>query len=288
MLNKHCAMLSPNAEAPRRVGAMMLGGVLCIVRCLMPCLMLCPMLSLALCLMLYTAARAQPVAAATAPAAAGSAPLTRAQVDATAQALRSYPTLRGERPTRSLQFKPSDRKPEPSAATPAWLLWLGELVGWLNQAGRWLVWALMAVALAALALWLRRWWLAAAGRGKDQALQLPTQVRGLDIAPESLPADIGSAAWQLWQGGQQLAALSLLYRGALSLLVHRHAVPIRSSSTEGDCLHLAQARLAPGSNSYLLNLVAAWRQAVYAARWPSSDTVKALCEGFSALQAARP
>ena len=271
-------MLLPNAEAVGRLCAALRCGALRLTMCMTMC----------------TAVQAQPVATPAtpatpaAPSTAGSAPLTRAQVDATAQALRSYPTLRGERPTRSLQFKPSDRKPEPSAATPGWLLWLGELVGWLNQAGRWLVWALMAVALAKLALWLRRWWLAAAGRGKDQALQLPTQVRGLDIAPESLPADIGSAAWQLWQGGQQLAALSLLYRGALSLLVHRHAVPIRSSSTEGDCLHLAQPRLAPGNNSYLLNLVAAWRQAVYAARWPSSDTVKALCEGFSALQAPRP
>ena len=207
-------------------------------------------------------------------ASATSAPLTRDQVDAAARALRSYPTLAGERSVRRLHLKPSaDTEPDPPEAMPSWLLWLGEFASWLNQGARWLVWGLIALALGLLALQLRKWLRPAWGDAGSQTLKLPAQVRGLDIHPESLPADVGAAAWRLWLDGQQLAALSLLYRGALSMLVHRHAVPIRSASTEGDCLGLAQPRLAPGSLAYLQNLVAAWRQAVYAARWPSSETV---------------
>ena len=47
----------------------------------------------------------------------------------------------------------------------------------------------------------------------------PTHVRDLDIRPETLPADIGAAARQLWERGEQRAALALLYRGMLSRLV---------------------------------------------------------------------
>ena len=83
----------------------------------------------------------------------------------------------------------------------------------------------------------------------------PSHVRELDIRPESLPDDIGAAALAVWERGEQRAALALLYRGLLSRLVHAHGVPIRASSTEGDCLALAQSRLAAGSAQYAARLV---------------------------------
>ena len=49
----------------------------------------------------------------------------------------------------------------------------------------------------------------------------------------------------LWDRGDHRAALALLYRGLLSRLVHVHRVPIRDSSTEGDCLALAARCLTP-------------------------------------------
>src|SRR4029079_6929748 len=77
----------------------------------------------------------------------------------------------------------------------------------------------------------------------DDGFVAPTHVRDLDIRPESPTDDIGAAARQLWDRGEQRAALALLYRGMLSRLAHVHRVPIRDSSTEGDCVELASAQL---------------------------------------------
>jgi hypothetical protein len=219
-------------------------------------------------------------------AAPGPGELSREQVDATARTLRDIPTLIGTQPVKRLRFKTEEQARRPSGDTPEWLRWIADFVRWFNDAGRWLVWLGLALALAWLLLRLRRWF---GGRGAadgDAALVLPTQVRGLDIRPDTLPDDVGAAAWALWQRGQTLACLSLLYRGALSQLVHGHGVPIRASSTEGDCLRLAQPRLAAAALAYLRSLVAVWAQAVYAARAPSAEQVRPLCEGFVQLRPA--
>jgi hypothetical protein len=233
-------------------------------------------------------AHAQPpgdVAAAASPATV----LTREQVDEQAQNLRQLPGLTGSRTQRSLRLKPDDRPPPEPDATPDWMHWLQDFAAWFNDAGRWLVWGLMALALAVLLLRLRSLarLLGLRAETLTEPLALPTQVRGLDISPESLPDDVGAAAWVLWQAGQPLAAMSLLYRGALSKLVHLHQVPIRSSSTEGDCLALAAPHLQAPARQYLVQLVGSWRQAAYAARWPADPDVQQLCQRFRALD-ARP
>jgi hypothetical protein len=224
--------------------------------------------------------------AAAAPGAA-SAP-TRDEVDTLAQALRQEPGLLGSRQVRKLHFRESDeapRKPEPDRDSAVWR-WIRDFVAWFNEFGRWLVWTVIAVAVALLLLRLWRLVEAAGGTGTPRSLNLPTQVRGLDIRPDSLPDDIGGTAWRLWQAGEQLAALSLLYRGALSQLVHGHAVPIRASSTEGECLRLAQPRLAQPALGYLRLLVRAWGEAVYAQRWPAAGEVQSLCQDFARLRPA--
>lgn len=235
------------------------------------------------------ASLASPASAASG-AAVATSPLTRDRVDTLARALRDEPSLMGKRKSQELRLKPrEDKPPPPREAMPAWLRWLGNFVSWLADAGRWLVWGLLAVAVALLLLRLRRLWQGGVRwRGSAGALHLPGQVRGLDIRPEALPDDVGAAAWALWQGGQRQQALSLLYRGALSRLVHRHEVPIRSSSTEGECLRLAQPRLPAPALAALRPLVAAWMQAVYAERWPDDAAVQALCRHFSALDTPRP
>ena len=108
-------------------------------------------------------------------------------------------------------------------------------------------------------------------------------MRDLDIRPESLPDDVGAAALALWERGEQRAALALLYRGTLSRLVHVHTVPIRASSTEGECLALAKQRVPAEAVSYTTQLVETWTGAVYGARTPASGVVQALCAEFAAL-----
>ncbi len=206
--------------------------------------------------------------------------LTRDQVDEVAQSLRDIPTLTGNRTERELRLKqPEDETPQrrPSGSAK----WLVDFIAWLNEAGRWGVWMLAATALVLTALRLRGGWSRGGGAPGNERLAPPTHVRDLDIRPETLPEDVGGAAWDLWQAGQVPAAMSLLYRGALSRLVHAHAVPVRASSTEGDCLRLAATRLAPPAQGYLQDLVDCWRETVYAARTPAAERGRRLCEAFA-------
>lgn len=217
---------------------------------------------------------------------AAKAELTREQVDARARTLRDLPGLNATKVERSLRLKLDDETPErpKEHEMPSWLRWLTDFVDWLNESGRFLVWFGLALAVALLVLRLR-----GVLRGQAapaEALHLPTHVRELDIRPESLPEDIGAAALALWRQRQARAAMSLLYRGALSVLVHRHAVPIRASSTEGDCLRLARPQLGGDVLAYLEGLVGAWRQTVYADRPPADTEAERLCTGF-ALQFPR-
>jgi hypothetical protein len=111
----------------------------------------------------------------------------------------------------------------------------------------------------------------------------PTHVRDLDIRPETLPPDIGAAARKLWDGGDHRASLALLYRGMLSRLAHVHGVPIRDSSTEGDCLALAVNRLPADKCVYLSRLVRAWQRLGYGREPVQASTAFALCEEFGSV-----
>ena len=110
--------------------------------------------------------------------------------------------------------------------------------------------------------------------------RLPSHVRELDIRPESLPADIGAAVRALWLAGERRAALSLLYRGALSRLVHSYGVAIGDASTEGDCVRLARGALPTASADFVAALVQAWQVAVYGDRVLATEHVLRLCDDF--------
>ena len=71
----------------------------------------------------------------------------------------------------------------------------------------------------------------------------------------------------------------VLYRGALSQLVHRRGVRLLSSHTESEVLALAP----PESAAYLRILVDAWRACAYARRPPGADAVEALARGYRSL-----
>ena len=75
---------------------------------------------------------------------------------------------------------------------------------------------------------------------------------------------------------------ALLYRGLLSRLVHVHLVPIRDSSTEGDCLSLASRHLKDEERkTYVASLVRLWQRAVYGGEQVPTESVLALCDGFA-------
>ena len=74
-------------------------------------------------------------------------------------------------------------------------------------------------------------------------------------------------------------ALSLLYRGALSWLVHERHLEVRAGDTEADCLRSVTARGDPATG-YFEQLVTAWQQAAYAGRMPTLTATEQLCVGW--------
>ena len=207
---------------------------------------------------------------------------TRQQVNAELDTLRVDPELGGTQKQKTLRLKEQDpfKKPPPKTEPSPFLAWLREFSRWMTDAGRLVVWVLAALAVALFIVGLRHWVRARGVDFKGTGAVLPSHVRDLDIRPESLPEQVGLAAAALWQRGEHRAALSLLYRGALSQLVHQHAVPIRAASTEGECVALAATRLPPERSAFFGRLVQAWQLAVYGARLPESSSVLALCADF--------
>ena len=67
----------------------------------------------------------------------------------------------------------------------------------------------------------------------------------------------------------------------LSRLAHVHEVPIKDSSTEGDCLALAARKLDAARVEYATQLVRTWQRATYGGLTIDSATVHGLCAGFS-------
>lgn len=173
-------------------------------------------------------------------------------------------------------------KPAKVRHIPAWIEWLGGLFSWFAQTSRFLFWAVMVVLAGFLGIFLIRLLRGArSGGAAADRFTPPTHVRDLDIRPESLPDDIGAAARQLWQSGERRGALALLYRGLISRLVHVYGVPIRSSSTEGECLALAAPRLHENPQRYASRLIKIWQLAVYGGHEPPPDAVFALCDEFA-------
>ena len=212
------------------------------------------------------------------------------EVQAAVKALQSDPLMGGLERHRRLHW----REPDPAKDTqPA--AWLVRVLHWFAQAGAWLASSARALVIVAVALCVAllgaliwRAWLRNPQSTKGAEGLPPTHVRGLDIRPDELPADVPGAARALWQAGDQRAALVLLYRSLLSRLAHGFQVPIRDSSTEGDCLSLARGRLPEAAQAYAAEFLRAWLSAVYAGQWPEAARFEALCAGHMQLQGAAP
>jgi hypothetical protein len=209
--------------------------------------------------------------------------VTDAQMQAAIDKVKADPNLAEVRKIKTLRQVDDKEK---AKERPPWLKriasWIGDLFSVLVGSGRFIFWAVLAALLGLLLVYL---WRLVRGMGlpeRSARLEAPSFVRDLDIRPESLPDDIGASARRLWDGGEHRAALALLYRGLLSRLVHVHRVPIKDSSTEGDCVALASRHLADEERKlYVASLVRVWQRAVYGGETLPTETVHTLCDQFS-------
>jgi hypothetical protein len=219
------------------------------------------------------------------PTTESSGPPGREEIARALDLVKADPNLATERTITTLQWRNSSEKK--TSKSPAWMAWIAGLFGWIGQSARVLVWCAVAVLAGMLVVFLVRLARGQRTAAREAPFVAPTHVRDLDIRPETLPADIGAAARALWDRGAHRAALSLLYRGLLSRLVHVHRIPIRDSSTEGDCLALAARHLAPAKHEYASRLVHVWQRAVYAQEEIQASAVHPLCDGFTGALGAQ-
>lgn len=221
---------------------------------------------------------------------AESGPLSRQEIAAAVEKLRADPNLRLSEKKRVLKRNEAAReKTKPASASPSWLSWIADAFEWLASAARVLVWVIAILLAGVLGLVIKR---LIESRGERSlpvaAFSMPTHVQNLDIRPESLPDDIGAASLELWERGEHRAALALLYRGLLSRLAHVHGIPIRDSSTEGDCLALAAVRLPVQPSAYATQLIRLWQRTVYGNMDPAPEEFRAMSTGFAAAIDAAP
>lgn len=152
--------------------------------------------------------------------------------------------------------------------------------GVLALLGQIVMWMLAAALLASLIwmLWINRHVLRLGAGGKaTSAARKARVVMGMDVSPETLPADIPAAAMALWRQGRHHEALGLLYRGAISRIIETAGVDIHESDTEGDCLRRVEEAGSAARPDYFRGITGAWMRLAYARRDPDEAEVEALC-----------
>jgi hypothetical protein len=184
-------------------------------------------------------------------------------------------------PGHELRWHSTQSSPETSGSLPDWVRDLlrqlgetaeaiGNLLASLGRVAGWLL--LLAVVITALYL-IGRFGGFRHGPGRNAP---PAELAGFDIRPQSLPADVALAALQQLREGNSRAALSLLFRGALSHLAHQRNVPFMHGDTEGDCL-LRVRQSAPERTAYLARLLGCWQRLAYAHQSITEAEIQALC-----------
>jgi len=217
------------------------------------------------------------------PAGAQAPPQAPAAAERPAQAIKEVlkrPEFDEYRTRTVLEYlgskKQKETKPRPRSESVGWATFIDALA----QLVRILAWAAMGVALVFLAYYLLRHF----GLLREARAQYtpPETLFGLDVRPDSLPADIASEAARLARAGELLKALSLLYRGALAALLHRDGVELASGDTEQDCLRKSRPRLPAPAHAYFARLLDAWQQLAYARRRLPVADIESLCAGWAA------
>jgi hypothetical protein len=181
-----------------------------------------------------------------------------------------------------MRWLPKERELPESG--PRQLEWLSPFVEFLARSAEVVMWGGLALTAVVLIHSLRgaKW-----QREREATPGLPRTFLGLDLDPRSLPSDIVAEARACWQREDRIAALSLLYRGALVRLSERGALEVPESATEHECVR-AVRRAQPGVAADAFDaLTGSWVRTRYAHEPPGDAQFESLCASFVALE-ARP
>ncbi len=141
------------------------------------------------------------------------------------------------------------------------------------------LWAGAALLLVNLVRRMLRGTLAAAPGSSHLEPGPEIQMRA-HSGPESLPADPLAEARARFADGDAIAALSLLYRGALAYLSDARGLGLPASATEGECARIVRARVEEDLARDFAALILAWQRCAYAGRGPDLAAFQSLCEDW--------
>lgn len=162
-----------------------------------------------------------------------------------------------------------------STTVAALLDWLGALPKLLEV----LLWGTV-IALLAYLIYRFRHRIMPGWRG-DAPLSnanRPSHLFGLALDRQSLPDDLLAHVRALWQQQRQREALSLLYRAALSQLVHQDRLPLEDYHTESECVTLCRTRVDAPRTAYFQQLTGHWIRLAYAHQLPDDTSFEQLCQ----------
>lgn len=184
-----------------------------------------------------------------------------------------FQTTREETHWRYIEGKES--KSPTTNSISLWPLFLTSLA----QLFELLLWILLGIGIILLILRAPRW----LEQFQSHLTVQPTytvEPRLLDkqVKRENWLPNLSHQAWALWQVGQAQAAISLLYRGALTVLTTRDGLPIQDSATENECLRLVQRKQSTELANYFSELTHIWQTLAYAQRLPTDTEAQYLCQ----------
>ncbi|SEI24612.1 DUF4129 domain-containing protein [Pseudomonas asplenii] len=217
-------------------------------------------------------------------------PLTSQQAhDSIRNLLDSPPFKNRETITRWRLAQAPETQPQKTA--PGWLqTLLGQLdnrvFGRLADGLSVLLWGLVFGLIAWLAWRYRDWLQTFVSRRPNTPAtpraDAPAQLFGLDLGVDSLPVDIAASAEALWSS-QPREAMSLLYRGLLSRLLHDFQLPLKSADTEGQVLARIAHLQHPELQVFSQHLTHHWQDLAYGHRLPPAHVQQTLCDGWRQL-----
>lgn len=148
-----------------------------------------------------------------------------------------------------------------------------------------LLWACL-FSLIGLVLWRYREWIRLhVGRLRNVPITrraAPELLFGLEVEPESLPADVVGEVNRLWPT-EPRAALGLLYRAFLSRLLHEQGLSLRDAHTEGEILQLVRSTGQAELTRFAESLTDHWLNLAYGHRLPTDTARDELCSQWRSL-----
>ena len=221
-------------------------------------------------------------------------PLTSQASQESIQALLEQPPFKNKESVTRYRFGEDPAAPAKGSESGEAPQWLKTLLGWLDgqhlnglaKIIEVLLWAAV-IAVIGWLIWRYRDFVQAfvSRRPKLPARsrrELPQQAFGLDLNRDSLPDDIAASAEQLWQS-QPRAALSLLYRGLLSHLLHDFDLQLKPADTEHQVLARVEQLQHPQLLAFSRSLTTHWQNMAYGHRVPATSARQELCDGWRVL-----